>query len=355
MLSLLDTDLYKLTTQQVIFNNFPNLQVKYKLFDRKNKVLPLWDVIYPKVENKIYEYRNSRVSFEEYRYLQSLNLFDNKYLDYLYYNYNPDYSCGINLTNGIEIQGTWLDCVLWEIPLLQFINEVYIEVTEQKVDLSTIIARIDSLNNLSFSEFGSRRRANYLSQEVAISRMKFNGGKNTSNVHFAMKYGLTPTGTFGHEGPMCLSGLMSEDDAQLEFIKLMKKEFPNKKIYGLSDTFTTDRFLERFIEVEYLTSGLRQDSGSPEVFLEKTINWYNKNNIDYSSKELLFTDNLNYDKCNFIQNLCDNKYNIKNSYGIGTWLSNPCLNRPDTVIKPIISNDQKIRKLSDNPEKSILF
>lgn len=58
-----------------------------------------------------------------------------------------------------------------------------------------------------FSEFGSRRRRDYHTHDlvlqglVAASKALDGPGKlqGTSNVHFAMKYGLMPIGTVAHE------------------------------------------------------------------------------------------------------------------------------------------------------------
>ena len=58
-----------------------------------------------------------------------------------------------------------------------------------------------------FSEFGSRRRRDYHTHDlvlqglVAASNALDGPGKlqGTSNVHFAMKYDLTPIGTVAHE------------------------------------------------------------------------------------------------------------------------------------------------------------
>jgi nicotinate phosphoribosyltransferase len=67
-----------------------------------------------------------------------------------------------------------------------------------------------------FSEFGSRRRRDYHTHDlvlqglVAASKALRGPGKlqGTSNVHFAMKYDLTPIGTVAHEVHISMISLM---------------------------------------------------------------------------------------------------------------------------------------------------
>ncbi len=47
--SLLDTDLYKLTMQQAVISKFPDVNVKYKFFDRNGNKYP------PGFENKLHQ------------------------------------------------------------------------------------------------------------------------------------------------------------------------------------------------------------------------------------------------------------------------------------------------------------
>src|SRR5271154_414019 len=58
-----------------------------------------------------------------------------------------------------------------------------------------------------FSEFGSRRRRDYHTHDLVIQGLLAASNaldgpgrlQGTSNVHFAMKYNLTPIGTVAHE------------------------------------------------------------------------------------------------------------------------------------------------------------
>jgi nicotinate phosphoribosyltransferase len=166
-----------------------------------------------------------------------------------------------------------------------------------------------------------------------------------------MKYDLTPVGSYPHELPMALSTIYGEEDAQYEAIKLMKKEFPTRDVYALTDTYTTDLFLSRFWTVQNLCAGVRHDSGCPFAYTDKIIQWYKDHGIDPRKRTILYTDNLNCEKKNNIIKYVGGR--IQTKFGIGTYLTNICEDRPDSVIKLVEVNGQKVRKISDDPTKSI--
>ena len=99
---------------------------------------------------------------------------------------------------------------------------------------------------------------------------------------------------------------------------------------ALSDTFTTDSFLETFDKkFAKLYDGVRHDSGDPVIFAKKVIKHYNKLGIDPSSKTIIFSDSLNPEKAESIAMHPDIKNKIKVSFGIGTNFTN------DVGVKPL--------------------
>lgn len=116
----------------------------------------------------------------------------------------------------LKIKGLWLDTILYEIPLLALVSEAYFKFCdrawsydgqEQKAyDKGVFLFE----EGCMFSEFGSRRRRDYHTQDLVIRGLRRaqevsqkSGWKGrlqgTSNVHFAMKYDLVPVGTVAHE------------------------------------------------------------------------------------------------------------------------------------------------------------
>ena len=122
---------------------------------------------------------------------------------------------------------------------------------------------------------------------------------------------------------------------------------------ALTDTLTTDLFLldfNRAMANNY--SGVRHDSGDPYEWGNKMIEHYKKYRIDPKHKQLLFSDNLNFDRAQQLYDYFKDK--VKVAFGIGTFCTNDtCVEPLNIVIKLQYVNGRPVAKLSDNPSKSM--
>jgi len=143
----------------------------------------------------------------------------------------------------------------------------------------------------------------------------------TSNVHFAMKYGIKPIGTMAHEWISAHGALYGYKMANHRASEAWSDVYQGELGIYLPDTFTTDVFLRSFdLKKAKLYDGVRHDSGCPFEFGEKIIAHYEKMGIDPMSKTIIFSDgNDNHQLIDDIQNQFNGR--IKISFGIGTWLS----------------------------------
>ena len=99
-------------------------------------------------------------------------------------------------------------------------------------------------------------------------------------------------------------------------------------------------------------TGVRHDSGDPIEWGEKIITHYQNLDIDPTTKTLLFSDALDFDKAQEIYNHFKGRVNV--SFGIGTFLSNDtCENPLNIVIKLQYVNGHPVAKLSDTPGKAM--
>lgn len=368
--SILDTDLYKLSMQFAIMKTFPDAEVEYTFTNRNNTPFP--DGFDYELRKEIDSMRNLALTQEEKKFLQEKcgHYLDRPYLDFLYgYRYDPS-EVGVVLKDGelsIKIRGFWYRTVLWEVPLMALISELFFKMTGQEPTNRAAREKNNiqkgqafQTNNLILSEFGTRRRYSYEIQDEVVSDLKSCYGSNkflkgTSNVHLAMKHGLNPHGTHAHEFFMFMGAQYGFKMSNTMGLKHWSDVFHGELGIALSDTLTTDVFFKSF-DTKYakLFDGVRHDSGDPFEFADKTVNHYKKLGIDPTLKQIVFSDSLNTNLCIEIHNHCKGK--IRDSFGVGTHLTNDVGVKPlNMVIKltsaKILGEWVPTVKLSDNPGK----
>jgi nicotinate phosphoribosyltransferase len=122
---------------------------------------------------------------------------------------------------NITVRGLWVETILYEIPLLALTSEAYFKFCNTDWDYCGQEERAYSKGRTlldggcHFSDFGSRRRRDYHTQDLVIQGLlrasKESGTKGkltgTSNVHFAMKHGIPPVGTVAHEWYMGIAAI----------------------------------------------------------------------------------------------------------------------------------------------------
>jgi nicotinate phosphoribosyltransferase len=154
------------------------------------------------------------------------------------------------------------------------------------------------------------------------------GFLGTSNPHLAHQYGVTPHGTYAHESVMAMSALYGVRMANKMWMKHWSDHFEGNVGVALTDTFTTDKFLQDFGTYEArLFDGVRQDSGDPIAWGVKMLEHYKKLGIQTTNKRFVFSDNLNVEKYTVIHN----KFEAfaQPIGGIGTHFTN------DVGVKPL--------------------
>jgi nicotinate phosphoribosyltransferase len=270
------------------------------------------------------------------------------YLRYLQnYRYNP---LEINiLQNGgklsLSVEGPWHKAILWEVPLMAMISELFFEMTTEDYEShnydfrrKTNIAKVEILkeNGIPFMEFGTRRRYSYKNQDdvlADICSVKDHTMIGTSNVALAIKHNLKPLGTMAHEWAM-FHGAYGYKYANYDMMKIWRGFYGDHLSIALPDTYTTDNFLYAFNHnLVRAYDGVRHDSGDPLKFANKIVEHYLDLGIDPSTKTIVFSDSLDVGKILYIHEYCKH-LKIKDVYGVGTSLSNDVGVRPlNMVIK----------------------
>lgn len=364
--SLLDTDLYKLTMMQYVYNCFPATLVEYAFCCRSHDVS--LGFLADDVHFQLQKLCKLNFSHDELLYLKKLGYFSDDFLSYLK-NFRLDMKyVAITRSNTgqleINIKGPWLETILFEVPLLALINESYFRtlthgsLAKGRERLQQKIQKLKKLEpSFKFVDFGTRRRFSK-NWQLEIDRtlkeqlpLNFAG---TSNVWLAKECQIPPTGTMAHEllqaGQVLAPYL---EDCQNFILKNWHQQYEGKLSIALSDILGVDAFLYDFDKTlanQYM--GVRHDSGDPFSFGDKVILHYQKFQIDPMQKIIVFSDGLTIEKACKIYNYFKNR--IQTVFGIGTNLTNDVGFKPiNIVIKMIRCNGKPVAKLSDEPAKSI--
>ena len=367
--SVLDNDLYKFTMQQAVHALYPRAEARYEFINRGQILFP--DSFSERLQEQIGCMADLQLQTDELRYLREACYFLTPvYLDFLtHYRFDPE-NVAINQTNGklqVHISGPWYKTILWEVPLLAMISELYFSMTKPEL-LSRDQGRKLNLQKseqlrdagIDFADLGTRRRFSDKNQELVIKdilSVENNTMIGTSNVYLAKETGIKPIGTHAHEWFMFHAAEHGYKRANMAAIDAWSTVFRGHLGIALTDTYTTDLFLKSFDSVEArVFDGVRQDSGDPYVFVDKLVAHYQKLRINPLTKTIVFSDDLDTKAAISIKEYCRGKINA--SFGIGTNLSNDlgvqplniviklsqCRSHADTVWIPMV-------KLSDTEGK----
>ena len=369
MLSLLDNDLYKFTMMQIAFHKFPSVNVKYEFVNRSGDVK--LGFLKESLEARLNLLCDTSLRKEELEFLRKIRFLSSDFVDYLEDFKLKQRYVKIEDINGdlkITIEGPWLQTILFEVPILAMVSELYNRSKTVVVDKWMASARykldekIDFYRNLEtpfyFTDFGTRRRHNYAWQSYMVERLSKefpNTFMGSSNLAICHRFGLRPIGTMAHEYIQVGQGLETVQlkNSQKFMLEKWIEEYRGDLGYALTDTVGIDAFLNDFdLYLAKLYDGCRHDSGDPIIWGEKVINKYKTLGIDPKTKMLIFSDGLNFESAAAINKVFNGK--VKTSFGIGTNLSNDGNIKPlSIVIKLVEVNGNPVAKISDEPGKVI--
>ena len=369
--SLLDTDLYKFTMMQVLLHHFPGAQVEYVFKCRTEGVdlAPHLDDI----RAGIADLCKLRFGDDELAYLRSLRFMKSDFVDFLgLFQFNQKY-IRIERTPGaapgmqISVRGPWLHTILYEIPVLAVVSEVYFRRTQPRPDLAEgrrrlqakieLVRKVEPVLGFKVSDFGTRRRFSRAWHEEIIGKLKREMPEHfagTSNVRLAMAHGVTPLGTMAHEYMQACQALGPRlRDSQVFAFDVWAKEYRGDLGIAIADTYGTDAFLRDFdMYFCKLFDGARHDSGDPFDWGERLIAHYRRNRVDPRTKTLIFSDQLSFPLAIEIARRFHGR--ALTSFGIGTNLTNDLGYEPlNIVIKMTECNGQPVAKVSDSPGKTV--
>lgn len=326
--SILDTDLYKFTVSYAYMKLFPDAECTFTFKDR-NKVKRSKKFL-EDFKKEIKNWENVGLTTEEF-----VLIFNSHRMDFIatyYWEWLKSFRFDVSKMNiyldeesvlCVEVTDKCYKATLYEIPVLFTVPEVNNKGKEinWELTMNKLREKIDlaNENGMLFSEFGTRRRFSYEVQDqiCCILKQYSKTCVGTSNVYFALKYGMKPIGTHPHEWFMFHGAQYGYKQANYIALENWVNVYDGDLGIALSDTYTTDAFFNSFsLKQAKLFDGVRQDSGDEYEFVDKTIEFYKSKRIDPLTKTIVFSNSLNFPKAIQILNYCKGK--IKCSFGIGT-------------------------------------
>jgi len=368
--SLLDTDLYKFTMMQVVQHHFAEAQVEYR-FKCRNADIDLSPHV-REIEEEIRALCELRFTQDELAYLRRWRFFKSDFVDLLgLFHLDQRFISVSRLPESdkeidITIKGPWLHTILFEVPVLAIVSEVYYRNTVKAPDyeegrrrLAAKIAQANTIESHDFriADYGTRRRFSRQWQAEVLATLKRDMAAHfvgTSNVRFALEQGLTPLGTMAHEYLQACQAVGPRlRDSQSFAFNMWAREYRGDLGIALSDVVGLNAFLRDFdLFFCKLFDGVRHDSGDPFEWGDRLIEHYKTMRIDPHTKTMVFSDSLNVPLAMRLYEYF--KGRVQTSFGIGTNLTNDLGYEPlQIVIKMTRCNGQPVAKISDEPTKTM--
>lgn len=396
--SLADDDFYKFSMLALIHSD-PQLRDAETLFAFKNRTtsVEIGHIIPEEaIRRELDHVTTLQFNDTELRYLgghfasemtpdgeTSRRMFEQSFVDSLRdYKMSPYHlTKEMNGTYTIEASGPWFSTTLWEIHVLQVMAQLYFEhcisgyTTFERQCIwaeaqSRLLEKVQLLKRhpeITLVDFGTRRRAcsswqQYVN-EVLLEELGPNQYRGSSNVRLSMALHTVPMGTFAHELPMGMSGILHGSDEQIResqntTFDLWWAHFGQPLSVALSDTYGTDFFLETFGKDRAAQwKGTRQDSGDPFEYGEKLVAYYDSVGVNPREKLIVFSDGLDVHTIVELYERFSGRIGV--TFGWGTNLTNDFsiggheLKPLSLVMKLMACHGHRTVKLSDNLDKAM--
>jgi nicotinate phosphoribosyltransferase len=385
--SVIDTDFYKLLMLQTVYRRRADVTVEFSLINRST-LIPLARLVDEgELREQLDHARSLRLTRGESTWLRGNTFYGKRWM------FGPDFMAWLEgfrlpeyeLTRRgdqyeLSFCGSWPEVMMWEIPALAILMELRSRAVLNEMgrfDLQILYAqamtrvwnkieRLDTIEGLGISDFGTRRRHSFLWQDWCVEAMieglgsKFTG---SSNCLIAMRHDIEAIGTNAHELPMVYAALAETDEdlrhAPYRVLENWHRDYDGNLRIILPDTYGTKSFLERAPGWLAEWTGIRIDSGDPEAGAQIAIEWWKSHGQNPQEKRVIFSDGLDVEKIEELHARFDGQ--VKLGFGWGTLLTNDFRGLAPSdglapfslVCKAVSANGRPTVKLSDNPAKAM--
>ena len=340
--TILDTDLYKFTTSYAYIKLFPYAMGTFTFKDRDETQYT--EGFLKALKSEISNLSLVALTQDELEYMANhCRFLPRVYWEWLSsFRFDPSkIEVYLDEQNHLHLEVTdfLYKVTLYEVPLLAVISEIKNQFLNRIPDKQTILTKLSgkvelsNQNKLPFSEFGTRRRFSFDVQDTVVAYLKEHATycTGTSNCYLAMKYDMRPMGTHPHEWFMFHGAQFGYKHANYMALENWVNVYDGDLGTALSDTYTSDSFLSNFSRKQAkLFDGVRCDSGDEFEFIDRLVERYKDLGIDPTTKTIIFSNALDFEKALSIYAYCSGK--IRCSFGIGTNLTNDTGYPPSNIV-----------------------
>lgn len=385
--SLLNNDWYKFTMPPVARRYYRDTVTGSCFINRDPnfRIADYFDIV--ELREELAALRTLRYTKQELDYLRSLGAISPAYLEHLKNFHMPEVHAETHDGQLImEAQGIWDDIMPVEVPALQIITELISRAIAKEIGLSPADIRregyrqLDKLVALMKANpskrivlFGTRRHFSVAWEYEATAYLVYkipNQIAGISNVGLAREFGYPVGGTIAHEYfiiPTMIEVARGTENpigvAQNQAMDHWEEEYADiwdgAILCAVPDTFGTDAFLDAFTpDRAKLWRVFKQDSGMPQIFVNKLMHWLQEHDLDTSLYRVNHTDGLDVASMAELFRFADkHPARYMDGYGVGTRTSNNVgVPTFSLVWKPswVMVDGEKVPavKLSDNLSKA---
>lgn len=369
--SLLDNDFYTFTVGETFLQRFPNVEGEWTFKCRNSTRFP--DGFGFDLRREVEKLEGIKLADDELEYLKEFGVFTPGYLNFLKgFRFDSKNVSSCHLDNGeiaLKVKAPLTEGMMYEVPLLATINELYFRETCPLHDLGegrrrlekniTLIqeASADRIRIPHIVDYGTRRRFSSDWQREVVSELVAKVPENilgTSNMLLSKQLGISALGTQSHQYYQAFQAMVPLQDSLCAALDTWLQVHEGRFAIALTDIIGSKTFYKVATAAHMRAfEGFRGDSGDNQWWLDTTKAAIESHGLRSQDKSVYLSNGLEVPAALGLWE--KNVINWKDLVMcIGTKLTNDVgLRALNIVMKLTKCDGQPVAKLSDDASKGM--